>query len=333
MKKHELKADFEKLEPSYRQLAENVKGALVQFLKDRNIDFLDVESRVKSFDSFFNKIERKGYEEPLSEIHDICGLRIINYYPSDLKTIESIINNEFDVIESSNKEEEMDDDRFGYRSFHFVATIKKDWLKAPNYRGLGGLKFEIQARTILMHGWAAISHKLSYKRDSDVPKKFQRDLFRLSALVEMADEQFERLRLERKEYLESFTEADHKGTDKFVLRDKLNNDSLQALLDYYFPEREASTDISSLVNEISLLGMTLADYKAAVETVLPYLPEIELEENVVSCDDIKWAQEGAARTVLDLTSDTYFSRHENGAIPHELLDVISSWRVKIGKHS
>lgn len=333
MKKHELKASFEKLEPSYRLLSENIKSALIKFLKEKNIDFVDVETRVKSFDSLFSKIERKMYTDPLVEINDICGLRIINYYPSDLKIIESIINEEFDVIESSNKEEEMDDDRFGYRSFHFIAKIKKDWLSAPNYRGLGDLKFEIQARTILMHGWAAISHKLSYKHERDVPKKFQRELFRLSALIEMADEQFERLRSERREYSESFVEADDKGEDAFIPRDKLNNDSLQALLDYYFPEREISNDISSLVNEISSLGMDLVDYNSAVKNVLPYLEEIENEENSVSDNDFKWAQEGAARTVLDLTSDTYFSRHENGAIPSKLLEIIVQWRKKIRKNN
>jgi len=38
-------------------------------------------------------------------------------------------------------------------------------MKAPNYRGLSKLNFEIQARTILMHGWAAINHKLLYKHE------------------------------------------------------------------------------------------------------------------------------------------------------------------------
>lgn len=332
MNRTELKVEFEKIQPSYKRLAENVKDALVQFLKDKNIDFVDVETRVKTFDSFFTKIERKGYKAPLLETTDICGLRIINYYPSDLRAIESIINDEFNVIESSNKEEEMDDDRFGYRSFHFIATIKNEWLNAPNYRELGDLRFEIQARTILMHGWAAISHKLSYKHERDVPKKFKRDLFRLSALIEMADEQFERLRVERKKYSESFIESDLKGEDKFVPQGELNTDSLQALLDYYFPEREKG-EASSLVDEITSLGMNLADFNLAVESVLPFLNEIEKEENSVSDSELSWMQEGAARMVLDLTSDKYFARHENSGIPREYLDVIADWRAKVGKKS
>ncbi len=156
-----MKLEFEKQIPNYNRLGENIKNALIQFLENENIDFSDVEYRIKTFQSFSKKLGRKDYENPLSDVTDICGVRIINYYPSDLEKITTIINNEFNVIESLNKQNEMDDDRFGYRSYHYVATIKKDWLVAPNYRGLEGLKFEIQARTILMHGWAAISHKLA----------------------------------------------------------------------------------------------------------------------------------------------------------------------------
>lgn len=333
MNKDQLRAEFEKVEPLYRQIASNTKGALVQFLEDREIAFHDVEYRVKTFDSFYNKIDRKGYKNPFYDMTDICGIRIINYYPSDLEVIKSIINEEFDVVESSNKEEEMEDDRFGYRSFHFVVKINSNWLSAPNYRGLGGLTFEIQARTILMHSWATISHKLSYKHERDIPKKFKRELFRLSALIELADEQFEKLRLEKKAYSESFIESDPQGVDKFVPRDKINTDSLQALLDYYFSDRERSEDISTLVREISDLGLDLAEFKEKVESVIEYLDEIERDESAANGSEIRWAQVGAARTVLDLASDEYFMRHESGHIPEGLLEVIRSWRGKIFENS
>jgi putative GTP pyrophosphokinase len=332
MNRDELSTAFQQTRPSYCRLADNLKNALIQFLCDSGIDYVDVETRVKTFDSFSSKAERKGYKDPLVETTDVCGLRIINYYPSDLEKIASIINSEFDVIESSNKEEEMDEDRFGYRSLHFIACLNKDWLAAPNYRGLGGLKFEIQARTILMHGWAAISHKLAYKHERDVPKKFRRDLFRLSALIEMADEQFERLRAERKKYIDSFVESSLESGDIFVPQEELNTDSLQALLDYYFPDR-AKRNISSLVSEIDTLGMNLYEFNSAVKSVIQHLDEIEKEESTATNEAVRWAQEGAARTVLDLTNSEYFLRHENSPIPEELLEVVKSWRKKINKVS
>lgn len=329
MNRNELKTAFEQIEPKYRRLAENVKEALAQFLADNRIDYFDIEARVKTFESFSSKVRRKGYDDPLVDITDICGLRIINYYPSDLESISSIIKHEFEIFESSNKEEEMDDDRFGYRSLHFVGAIKKEWIGAPNYRELEGLKFEIQVRTILMHGWAVISHKLAYKHEDDVPKKFRRNLFRLSALFEMADEQFENLREERKKYAQSFVESGAGSNGKFIPSEELNSDSLQALLDYYFPDRSKSDGVSSLVSEIRDLDMGLSDFNDAVISVIDNLDEIEREENQVVNKDIVWSQDGAARTVLDITNDDYFSRNQSSSIPSELLDVLRRWRERI----
>ncbi len=183
MNKSEIKTKYDELLPLYQRLAENIKNALIQFLDDLNIDYLDVEFRIKDFKSFYEKIERKKYKNPFEDIQDFCGIRIINYYPSDLEKITDLIKKEFNVSESIDKQDELDDDRFGYRSYHFIATLRKSWMSAPNYRGLEGFNFEIQARTILMHGWAAINHKLLYKHEDDIPKQFKRDLFRSSALI------------------------------------------------------------------------------------------------------------------------------------------------------
>ncbi len=61
----------------YEELAKNLKQALERFLNDADIEVLDVQYRIKDFLSFWEKIQRKGYEDPLQEVEDICGLRII----------------------------------------------------------------------------------------------------------------------------------------------------------------------------------------------------------------------------------------------------------------
>lgn len=100
-------------------------------------------------------------------------------------------------MNSEDKVDNLEPDKFGYRSHHFVVTLRHEWLNVPNYRGLEGIKAEIQVRTILMHAWADISHKLSYKKKEHIPELFQRNLFQLSALFEIADDRFEMLRAER----------------------------------------------------------------------------------------------------------------------------------------
>lgn len=49
-------------------------------------------------------------------------------------------------------------------------------------------------RTLAQHLWSDMSHELGYKPELSVPDAMQRRLFRLSALVELADDEFLRLR-------------------------------------------------------------------------------------------------------------------------------------------
>lgn len=322
MNKSEIKIKYEELLPLYQRLGENVKQALIQFLDYSKIDYLDVEFRTKDFESFYKKIERKNYKNPFEEIQDICGLRIINYYQSDLDMVTDIIRKEFNVIESVDKQDELDDDRFGYRSYHYIVSLKKEWLKAPNYRGLSKLNFEIQARTILMHGWAAINHKLLYKHEKDIPKPFKRDLFRLSALIELADEQFERLRIERQEYTKEIIEKEKDGKLIIDSTENLNVDSVQALLDFYFPTRTKG-GTSAIVEEISNHGLSLSKFNENVLKALPYLESIEAEESEAFGDIVNWAQQGVARTILDLTIDKY--TNDRGA-PDEIVFIMEKYR-------
>ncbi|MEM6338092.1 MAG: (p)ppGpp synthetase, partial [Bacteroidota bacterium] len=77
-----------------------------------------MSQRIKTFESFWGKIERKGYDDPFSEIEDICGIRVVCYYTSDIDRIATIINDEFEVKESLDKSSALGSDRFGYRSNH-----------------------------------------------------------------------------------------------------------------------------------------------------------------------------------------------------------------------
>ncbi|MGE4418842.1 MAG: GTP pyrophosphokinase family protein [Sulfurimonas sp.] len=333
MNKAEIKTHYDELAPLYQRLGENIKNALIQFLEDLNIDYLDVEFRVKDFKSFYEKIERKNYKNPFEDIQDFCGLRIINYYPLDLDKITNFIKKEFNVSESIDKQDELDDDRFGYRSYHFIATLKEAWMSAPNYRGLAGLNFEIQARTILMHGWAAINHKLLYKHEEDIPKEFKRDLFRLSALIELADEQFERLRTERSAYIKETIIEKQDGTISVDTSKSLNIDSLQALLKSYFPNREGYDNISAILEKIRGCNLTLEEFNKKLEQTLPYLEKIEEEELGTSSGAEysgggigMWNIHAIVVTVLDLTVDGFLE--ENGH-PAEIYEISKKYKDQL----
>lgn len=317
LKDTEARNRYKTLSPLFERLANNIKDALGDFLKQMQIDFLDIEYRIKKFDSFNEKAQKKDCKDPFEEIDDICGIRIIHYYPSDSEKIVEKIKTEFVVKESVDNSSLLDPDRFGYRSQHLIVSIKKDWLNAPNYRGLDGLKAEIQIRTLLMHSWAAISHKLSYKKEEDVPRAFRRKLFRLSALFEVADEQFDDLREERSNYIKSLFKIDSSGKETFDDSQTLNVDSLQALLDYHCPDRiKSPATILSLLGEMRNNDITLKSLNEGFNKLKPFLHEMEKtfftflkEGGAEMAKSIKseWSQVGLALTVLEITNDAYWT--------------------------
>ena len=99
----DLSVEYHELKPKYEKLSDNLKNALMQFLSDQSIDVFDVEKRVKTFDSFKKKISRRSFKKPFDEIEDICGIRIICYYQTDLEKINSIIKNELIILSEVDK--------------------------------------------------------------------------------------------------------------------------------------------------------------------------------------------------------------------------------------
>jgi hypothetical protein len=73
------------------------------------------------------------------------------------------------------------------------------------------LRAEIQVRTALQHAWSAVNHKLDYKSPTEVPRELRRRLFRLSALFELADEQFSELRDARARIASEYAEDVREG--------------------------------------------------------------------------------------------------------------------------
>lgn len=178
-----------------------VKSILIRSLVEADIEYNQIDGRVKTPDSFIKKIERKKwkYKNPFLEITDTIGFRIVSYYREDIDKIIKVLFNEFDIdFENSvNKLVNLDPDRMGYLSVHYVCSLKKDRLLQDELEEIKeDFKFEIQIRTALQHAWAEIDHKLRYKTLVSIPKKIERKLFRISALLEMADSEFSHIREE-----------------------------------------------------------------------------------------------------------------------------------------
>ena len=182
----------------YQGFAERIRLLMEELLAREKMDVAQVEARAKDVDSFVEKLARRHgkYLDPLNDMLDLAGVRIIAYYLGDVARIGSLIEREFaiDKDNSWRAETNGDPDRFGYASDHYVVSCSALRAALPEWDAYSGLRVEIQVRTVLQHAWAAIDHKLAYKRASDVPTELRRQLSRVSALLEVGDEQFEAAR-------------------------------------------------------------------------------------------------------------------------------------------
>lgn len=270
----EIEKQYNALKKSYERLGKNLVDAIKSFLQENEIPYLEVYSRVKEFNSFYEKIGRKKYENPFDEIEDICGIRIICYYLKDIERIQEIIKKEFSILDSEDKSESLGLKEFAYRSFHNIISIKENWCETPNYRGLKSLKAEIQTRTILMHAWAEIEHKLNYKSDAQVPKDFQRKLFRLSAKFEEADEQFEELKTGISNYRKQINEKTE-STSKFDLNQDFNIDSYTAFLNFHFPNSDFDIKrIDGSFEDMVERDFSFVDIEPIIEKLKPNIKKI-----------------------------------------------------------
>lgn len=325
--KNKLNTEFSKIKNSYKHLGNNITEALKKFLEKENIDYLEVYSRVKDFDSFYNKSNK--YNDPFNEIEDICGIRIICYYASDIDKINKIINDEFNVIEQQDISDRFNVNEFGYRSHHFIVKIKDSWTAAPNYRGLENFKAEIQVRTISMHAWAEVEHKLNYKSSKEIPDKFKRKISLLSAKFEEIDEQFDALRAGIEEYQNEITQK-IKKTNSFDLEQDFNIETFEVFLKFYYPEIEWKEYNFSII--FKSLKESKIDFKIiekSINKVKPFYKEMykdiletgdELPQFNVQ-GDIFWL-------TMDVTNEGFFKKRE----PHTLKywkDLVSKWRERI----
>ncbi len=306
----DLTEHYSILQPKYNGLLGAIKFSLHEMIKSNNLSLFELDGRVKTLESVKDKLLRKNYDGGINDIEDLCGIRIVCYYTTDMDKLSDILSSEFNILSESDKQKEAEDDRFGYLSRHFIVTLKEEWLSAPLYRDYRDLKIEIQLRTMLMHTWAAISHKLLYKYESDAPKELKRRLNRLSALIELADEQFNTIRELKDNYAQRLLSD---KTDKNI---PLNSDSVLSLVNKYSPGRNVRfhEDIPKFLDEISDLEISVADFESKIIKALPLAAQIEnkLAKIHGKANLPLWSVLGFCRIVLDLTSDDYFYRRWEG---------------------
>ncbi len=167
---------------------------LSQALHEQSIQLNAFECRVKSEESVTGKLEKKGYKyKNLNDITDLVGIRVVTYYTDDVDKVAVITKQIFDVDWKNSVDKRKHQlNSFGYLSLHYICYMKEGPLR--------NIPFEVQMRTALQHVWSAIEHDIGYKGAVKLPPEFVRQFSRLAGMLEMADDEFSRLRTTMTEY-------------------------------------------------------------------------------------------------------------------------------------
>jgi len=276
--KQKLKNQYEKLYPSYKRLCEEVIFVLEDEIRKSRIKVHGISYRVKTFDSFYDKIIRKEIStKPFKHISDVAGVRVLCLYRLDLDALSRLISENFDIV-SSDTSRTHSEIRFGYMADHYVVTLSREF-RGKRYDEIKPFHCEIQVRTILMDAWASVSHHLDYKRETDIPSELKKDFNAVSGLLYAADTHFELFKegieKSKAKLLESVK------SDKFILTQEINLDSLRAYLNWKLPHRERYfvSTYSDLVTDLKNSGyMEISQLDKAIQASKSMAEAVEKEE-------------------------------------------------------
>ncbi|MBF4765726.1 GTP pyrophosphokinase [Nocardioides islandensis] len=188
------------LRPALQEATEGFLELLTSVLDDAGINYLSVTGRTKTVVSFAAKALREvdgepEYADPLEEITDQIGLRVITYLGDDVRAAVDLLSDQFEVLDDRDLgQETAEKGHWGYASRHLVITPAGT--PEPPHENLAGRRASVQVRTVLQHAWAEFEHDIRYK--GTVPLEHSADLdrrFTLAAgLLELADREFSAIR-------------------------------------------------------------------------------------------------------------------------------------------
>lgn len=198
--------DYRKAKDSFVKLDGVVYEKLCELVKQSGIQTLSVEHRVKSEASLAGKLVRNGdWYQKFEDLTDILGARVICFFNDEVDKLGKKIEENFivDWKNSSDKRALIKADSFGYLSLHYTCYFSEE---SGYPRDICNKKFEIQIRTVLQHTWAAIEHDIGYKSEFGLPREYERGFSRVAGLLEIADDEFIRLRDGMKAYTDDIRE-------------------------------------------------------------------------------------------------------------------------------
>ncbi len=245
-----------------------------------------VKGRIKNNNECISKFKRKylpsidseGSDYKISTyLTDIIGIRVICLYSEDIYTIRRGLKKYFREVEITDKSGQLEktDDRFGYKSLHLQLVLKNRLDDIPDAGRFQNFTFELQIRTIIQDAWSVLDQKIKYKKS--IPQNLKRRINRLSALFEIADDEFLNIQKE-------ITQEEMKISNRLKKGGKIEKSKVLDVFRFlfialkYFPDYDfIEYKVDEFVDEILLLkgNFTEGELSEALEKKLSFANKVE----------------------------------------------------------
>lgn len=163
-------------------------------IKENYSEIQMITDRIKSPESIIGKLENRGLEFTCENInnyiHDVVGCRIVCLTLEDVNLVVHLLTNSLKNTQGFKLEKVKDyinnPKENGYQSYHFRVVVPVTF-SDKEYN----VPAEIQVRTLLMHAWAELEHKLGYKPISSnmqaMEETVRKQFKALATIVESTD--------------------------------------------------------------------------------------------------------------------------------------------------
>ena len=157
-----------------------IEDLVREIVVQNNILFYRIESSVE------HRADGEGGFMPV--------IRVITYFEDTVSQISDILNAEFEIVEENSVDKKKSQiESFSYKHIQILVGLKANRRELTEYKRSGDKKFEIQICSMLQDAWAGIERELGYD-SATFQQEGKRDLYRVGALLEMADLEFLKIR-------------------------------------------------------------------------------------------------------------------------------------------
>jgi ppGpp synthetase/RelA/SpoT-type nucleotidyltranferase len=180
-------------QPQFERLGIELAEALRKEIRREGI-WAEVKSRPKEIDSLILKLIKKP-NHTYDSLGDKVGVRVIVRYKDEINPILRIASTLFDLSDVENAADRLRPDTVGYLSIHAALRYRGNDQKAAQYPPDRFIA-ELQVRTLAQHLWAEMAHDTVYKNDETLQPLsniLKRRIYILAGVVELADEEFNRI--------------------------------------------------------------------------------------------------------------------------------------------